>query len=323
MHRPDANHLGGSLLVAQGECVPVQDGSRTPCDSIRHGGWNGVGSQYPACWSSLIPGAGGYRILPVRIRAGGGTAAPPDSTAREGRELVVIGSSTGYAGRATSILVPSDAATTYVYPEYRLENDGPDDTGTIVDEATLVADCAARCSLIPYPSDQAGQLALPDCLPADRLTCERAAIARRARRRDITAVYCAQADTNCNQDFSFKQFWFPSSLDSPYDSPTGPVIAFSLGVTTTPLTDPLLLVRDTQLVFSTHSGYAPTSRYGAGANLGPGSGPNGAVYFDRTADTDYSWNKHGDGYRFYVPYVGNTVLDVSPSTYNSDTRVLR
>jgi hypothetical protein len=333
IHRPDPSHLGGSLLLAQGECVPVQDGSRTPCDSVKHGGWNGVGSQYPLCWNSLTPGAGGYNALPVRIRAGGGTAAPPDSTVREGREFVVIGTSTGYAGRATSIHVPvaPEDLNAYPYPEYQLANEG---------ERALVT----ACPLIPYPSLDAvaaNPLAVPpDCDASCRLTCEQAAIARRARRRDIVAAYCAQADDTCNKDFSFKQFWYPASLDSPYAPMTPPpplpspppttpppslhpVIAFSLGVTTTALTDPLLLVRDTQIVFSTHAGYAPTSRYGAGANLGPGSGPNGAVYFDRTADTDYSWDKHGDGYRFYVPYVGNTVLDVSPSTYNSDTRVLR
>ena len=75
------------------------------------------------------------------------------------------------------------------------------------------------------------------------------------------------------------------------------------------------------MVFTTRSGYTPVSLYGAGTSGGPGTLPMAAVYFDRTEDPD--WNKAGDGYRFFVPYLNNTVLDVSPYENLGGVRVLR
>jgi hypothetical protein len=305
---PDANHPGGSLVLGAADCVPLKLGIDPTCESQTYGPW----VSKPGCWAQLV----GAR-LPVRIRAGGGGA--PDDAGRVGKELVVIGTNTGYVGRVATVV--GDGGGDPAFPAFSLDSTG---------EAALRDACAAACpGLLPYPSDWTK---VPACDQAGRLACEAAAIAQRARRRHIVSAYCAQTDTTCNASFSFHDFQYPSQglagnasngkqVGDPYPPPTGPAIAFSAGISTGTATATDLLVRDTQVLITTHAGYVPSSRYGAGTSYGAGSRPAGAVPFDRSADP--GWKKGADGVRFYLPYVGNTVLDVSPSHYNSDTHVLR
>jgi hypothetical protein len=282
IEKPDALHRGGSLLVMAGDCVPVLSGAQTICDSAAHGPYTGDGSSFPGCWGTL-----GGQGVPVTIRAQGGAAGA--------EEFVVIGTGTGYAGRATRYDVGAGG------PVFQFTNDG---------EAALVA----ACPLIPWPAGD--PLAAADCSGSCRLTCEQAAISRRARRHHLTSAICVSSEGSCT-DVYFPAFTAPT--DGP---PSGPVIAFKLDWTAAGASAARqVMIRDTQVIFATHSGYSPASRYGAGVNGGPGTHPMGAVYFDRSQDT--SWDKRSEGYRFFVSYVGDVVLDVSPAHANSTAKVLR
>jgi hypothetical protein len=293
---PDADHPGGSLRLTTADCVPLKLGVTPTCEQGKHGPW----TSKPGCWASLAGTS-----LPARIRAGGG-GDPGSASTRTGYDLVVVGTTTGYAGRATSVADDSS------YPAFSLDASG---------EAALVA----ACPIVPY-SDP---LVFTASDEGSRRACEAAAVARRARRRHLVSAYCAQADSTCNGNFSFKDFQYPSAgrdsngkgLDSPYPPPTGPAIAFSVGIATSTVTAKYLLVRGTQILITTHAGYSPTARSGAGTNYGAGTRPFMAVPFDRSADAN--WGKQGDGLRFFAPYVNNTVLDLSPSHTNGDTHVLR
>jgi hypothetical protein len=297
---PDLDHPGGSLVVERGDCVPIAEGSRTRCDDQEHGPWNSQGHE--ACWDQLV----GVRV--VRLRAGGGA---PGS-----EEFLVVGAGTGYAGRAVATPVnPGSAGPTFELTSVEEDAGTAEDDGVEEDEATLTSQCSA--------------LAQED--PAWRTTCERAAIARRARRVHLTSVACydnpaVTTDTFC--ETFFPEFVKPANREPPqpadtsFPPPEGPALAFSLGVIDTAPTDPpRIVVRDTRVTFSTRSGWAPASRFGGGGDNGPATLPMGGVYFDRTADP--AWDRSEDRYRFFVPYVGNLVLDLSPARSNDNTRVLR
>ena len=121
-------------------------------------------------------------------------------------------------------------------------------------------------------------------------------------------------------------YYFPAfeapAAGTPFPPPTGPVLAFTVGWTAENASSlRQTLVRDTQVIFATRSGYSPASRYGAGVNGGAGTHPVGAAYFDRSADLD--WDKRKDGYRFFVPYATDVILDVSPAHANSSNKLLR
>lgn len=286
--RPDADHPGGSLVVQKGDCVPWARGAATECLSEERGPWTTIPDA--DCWSLLPNGP-----RQARVRAGSGAAGS--------EEFVVVGAATGYAGRAVSS--PDTPAAS---PTFALTNE---------DEATLVA----SCPLVPYPSDPG---AVPVCEGACRTTCEQAAIARRARRRHLTSIYCYEGTTSgsyCQR--SFPDFARPAAqATQPFAPPEGPALAFSLGWKHLAGAPEQLLPRDTRVTFHTRSGRVPASRWGGGGgNDGPATLPTGGAYFDRTEDT--SWNKQGDRYRFFVPHVGNLVLDLSPARDNDNTRVLR
>lgn len=298
--RPDAAHPGGSLVVETADCVPIALLAGTTCDVAEHGPWTSMSG----CWASL-PGSG---VQQVRIRAAGG-GDPADPANLSGRSFVVVGAGTGYAGRATS--APVDGQMPFA-----LAND----------------DEALPCPLIPYPSNS-NPAAIPDCDETCRSSCERAAIARRARRQYLTSVFCFKGSTESQDARNYCETYFPkfakpqTSTRPPLgtftgEPPTGPALAFSLGVQQPATrTADKLIVRDTQVIFTTASGRVPVARYGGGANNGPATGPMGAAWFDRSYDV--SWDKQPDRYRFYVPHVGNLILDASPAHINSDTRVLR
>ncbi len=251
VEKPDALHRGGSLLVAIGDCVPVLSGASTICDADEHGPYTGTASLFQGCWAGLAGAS-----VPATIRAGGGTEGAED--------FVVIGTGTGYAGRASRYVEALG------FPEFQFTNDG---------EAALVD----ACPLIPWPADP---LAAPDCDPDCRLTCERAAVARRARRHHLVSAACVSTDDSCHTIY-FPDFKAPTD-GSPFGPPSGPVLAFKLDWTAADASAlRQLLIRDTQLIFATHSGYSPASRFGAGVNGGPGTHPLGAIYFDRSQDLDW------------------------------------
>jgi len=313
---PDLAHPGGSLVVEKGDCVAIAQGILTSCDSTTHGPWTTMDACWPAAgWApgSPPPVIGPNRF--ARVRGSGGTGTWNADGSGTGFEFVVVGVATGYAGRA--VAVSSDAQRDPL--AFQFANDG---------EATLVA----ACPLIPYPSDP---LAVQACDATCRQVCENAAIARRARRQHLTSVECyepapgqipAGSKTFCQTFFSGFALPAPAGqTDNPpfgtFDGepPAGPALAFSLGLRQPTATSKELLVRDTQVAFSTRSGYTPTSRYAGGAAGGAPTLPRGVAYFDRTADP--SWAQE-DRARFFVPYVGNLTLDASPSKLNNDTRVL-
>jgi len=313
---PDQAHPGGSLVVQKGECVVVAQGVRTYCDSTVHGPWTSMDSCWPAAgWApgSPPPIVGQGRF--ARIRASGGAGTWNADGTATGFEFVVVGSLTGYAGRA--VAVSSDAPRDPL--AFQFSNEGE-------------ADLVAACPLIPYPSDP---LAVPACNDACRLGCERAAIVRRARRQHLTSVECYEPSSSQAQPGTktFCQTFFsgfavpapPGQTDNPpfgtFDGepPAGPALAFSLGVRQPTATSQELLVRGTQVLFSTRSGYTPTSRYAGGAAGGAPTLPRSLAYFDRSADPTWAVQ---DRARFFVPYVGNLTLDASPSRSNGDTRVL-
>lgn len=296
---PDAGHAGGSLVIAPGDCVRYQDGMTTKEDCAEHGPWTSKGN----CWGSLPTLQGSERgSYQVRIRAGGGSAGA--------EEFVVVGAVTGYAGRAVasavdapSVPTPSFVLTSVALPEYGRPG-----------EVELAVACAPACSTGACPRD----------------ACEQLAIARRARRTHYTSVRCRD---NTSDGRTFCRTYHPEFVRpegvADFPPPKGPTLAFSLGLgcaedeptcTRTVPTD-RLLVRDGRVVFTTRSGWTPSSRYGGGGNGGPGTQPTGGVYFDRTARIE--WDRlHGRG-RFLVPYVDNLVLDATASQTNGDTRVLR
>jgi hypothetical protein len=305
--QPDAAHPGGSLVVQRGDCVPIAQSGGTACVSDTRGPW----TSKPECWTAGLAGpAGAARAHQVRIRGGSGAAGF--------EEFVVAGSVTGYAGRAAS------SPTAPTFPSFsfsgfragcrlgddnKLPGDEPDDC------TPIEADLVAQCPLIPYPTDP---LSVPACDADCRTVCEGAAIARRARRLRMTSVACYRPTTTTQQR-TYCETYFAAFV-APKRIPDGPALAFSLGWRQSGSTT-LLLVRDTRVAFTTKSGFTATSRFGGGDNGGAATQPTGGFYFDRTAET--TWNKADQRGRVFVPYVGNLVLDVTPSQGNTSSKVLR
>lgn len=318
--KPDAAHPGGSLVIQKGDCVPVTSGSTTECDAEKHGPWTTMDGCWPAAgWTGgAAPPIIGSRQ--VRIRASGGAA--PDTTDVESTaySFVVVGAATGYAGRATSIVTePADAAA-----RDALWAPGTDQTFRFSSD-----DEALACPLIPYPLSWDR---VPDCDAACRLQCERAAVARRARRTHLPSVFCSPSSEPTAKNYC--ETHFPKFAIQPAGStaepvgtfggepPSGPALRFALRVHKASATAiEKRLVRDTQVGFQSRSGLTPVSRYGGGGNGGPATGPGGGAWFDRSGSFD--WGERAGRARVFVPHVGNLVLDVSPSRNNSDTKVLR
>lgn len=292
---PDDAHQGGSLVVARGDCVAILKSGSTAPDCATHGPW----TERKNCWGTLakllpVAGSSDLGALPVRIRAGGGTAGA--------EEFVVAGAATGYAGRAVAGTFTGPVADATF--KFTSEN-----------EAALTAQL---------------QTCTSDC----RALEEQLAIARRARRTHLPSVTCvrsssSQPRTYCETYFpSFVSTAADGSLLPAFPVPKGPTLAFSIGLTciTGAAGCPAgqgvkrALVRDTQAAFVTRSGWTPSARYGGGANGGPPTQPTGLAAFDRS---NPEWGKQEDRYRFFVTYVDNLVLDVTAAQTNGDTRVLR
>jgi len=326
---PDELHHGGSLLVEQpaDDCVSVVKGRGTLCDGETRGPWRSRGS----CWAAL-PHISGKELnasqtrasLQVRIRGGGGS---PGS-----EEFVVAGAATGYVGRAVARPGADVAASLPLAThDFVLPSQLPDH-----DEASLVS----ACPLIPYPLDWSDARAVA-CDATCRATCEAAAIARRVRRTHLTSLACHSPSggrTHC--EIRYPRFVRPEDPTAAFPPPVGPTLAFSVGLQCKKATAAAVtgctssqdvqserdVVRDGGVTFTTRSGWSPAVRFGGGANGGAPTLPTGGVYFDRTGDTDAEaarWDRPTDRYRFFVPYVDNLVLDVSPGQTNGETKVLR
>jgi hypothetical protein len=159
------------------------------------------------------------------------------------------------------------------------------------------------------------------CDAACRDRCEQLVVARKARRIWNVSVRCPIDETVCG---AAQPLFYPAVVgaESPtvdwtkVIQPTGPVIAFRLGVDYTNRTNKQV-VRDTQVRFTTRSGFRPTARYSSVVSGGTGIAPSGGAAFDRSANT--AWNKESDGMRVFVPYLDGTLVDSSPSHTNSGT----
>jgi hypothetical protein len=277
----------------------------------------------PDCWASLPDRRAGDGApagsLQARIRAGGGAAGA--------EEFVVVGAATGYAGRAVATQLAAGALPVTAH-SFVLTSE---------DEAPLRAACPATA--FPFPLDP---LDADPCLAdACRGACEQLAVAWRARRTHLTSVACHRSSssspvTHC--ETYFPQFVRPGASTDPFPPPAGPTLAFSLGLQCkaggaptgcTPDQDTPSerdLVRDTRIELVTRSGWSPAARYGGGANGGPATLPTGGAYLDRTGatpDEAARFDRRSDRYRFFVPYVGNLVLDLSPGQTSAENRVLR
>jgi hypothetical protein len=97
----------------------------------------------------------------------------------------------------------------------------------------------------------------------------------------------------------------------------GPAIAFRVGVQAeSGGASASLPTRDARLVLGPSSSFTPFSAR-------PASGspvhPNGALAFDRST----IGGKEAEGYRFFVSYPADLVMDTTPSTSPVDTKLIR
>lgn len=284
---PEAEHPGGSVLLGRPPCVPADD---VPC---------AVQAEYDGCEPVLL--AGSQAGLPVTVYAGGGTADAP--------QFLVVGTQTGYAGRATAA---ADASG----PEYRLEYRARDAGGTPVgpDEDQL----AALCPLIPWPSSAP----FTACDETCRASCEQLVLARKARRFYHLSDSCTGSSTDttgtsdCLAAFPRETYPFPLA--------DGPVIAFRVGIQRPEVdgavdVDAPLERLETFASIGVRSGIEPSYRSTPDGAAGSPVLPLGVAAFDRS-----TWDgKEAEGYRFFVPYVDGHVLDFSPSEFFGSSKVIR
>jgi hypothetical protein len=301
---PDAAHPGGSLVLGQPAPLVKANGGFTVTDTTAQDYWNGANG-LGNCRAALAGAPGSFTAVSVRVRARGWDPAEPDPSNHH--EFVVAGASLGYLGRATQNAA-ADVAAGGTPRDFVLRTR---------DEATL------PCPLVPWPTDPASV----SCDDACRQRCEDLVVARKARRIWNVSVSCATDDFVCLGTFPM---FDPTAGTNVFDptlviQPTGPVVAFRLGVDFTGKLDPKKnvkdLVRDTVIRFQSRSGFSPATRFGSAISGGTGIQPFGGVPFDRSADP--TWNKLQDGARLYVPYLGGTLVDASPSHSNGTTTQLR
>lgn len=155
---------------------------------------------------------------------------------------------------------------------------------------------ALVCPLSPWPA----QPDLVTCLGACRDACERLALSRKSRRIYNVADSC---NTASGTDAECVKLWGHLTLPNA----RGPVVAVEVAhrfIDPAQSGSPPAVDRNLRAVFQTASGIWPSSR-------APLSGaptlPTGAAAFDRSPYLP------GDGYRFFVSYLNDFVLDFSPS----------
>jgi hypothetical protein len=224
------------------------------------------------CHEGLTSSTGILTRLSATIRAGG----------------FVVTSGVGYAGRPQEV-APGSWAYALEYPA-----EGEDAL-------------AAACPLVDWDGTSAPPLLA--CDAACRDTCERAVLARKARR-----VHNNFEDCSTDGD----EAWRTGECATRFGSPTspvfdGPAVSFRVGVQEVDAGAGTEPVRGMSLAVSTAGGETPFAPTVTGSPYLASS----AVAFDRSTENAAA------GYRFLVSYTGDMVLDTSPHSSSPDVVVLR
>ena len=253
---------------------------------------------------NLYPG-GAVAVTPATSQPAGATAdclpvGDPDVTVSfKASGLVLVGTTTGYAGRPS---VVTDPATD---PDFELR---------YVDERTL------SCPIMPddpqaWPPAPADVTACEADAATCRATCERLLLARRARRLFYVTDVCPATTTALGQACADK---WPGGLALP--NPTGPALAFQVGTNTVAGTGAPALVRGATLYFNTASGQVATLRSPSVGSSGIGStSPYGVILFDRSAATLNA----ADAIHGYAAFAYDLVLDFAPWAAQSNATTIR
>lgn len=300
---PSAEYPGGAVALDEAQLIDL----RNPVASERL-------PATPECIAALKQVAPAGNML-VTIRAAG---------------LIAGGASMGYAGRP------------------QLQDDPTVGDPFSLTYATLapapLGEDGISCPAVPWPAEAYGPnapAAFTACTDeACRSGCERLLLARKARRFYYLSDKCqvfdlahgdtdpATATSGCYYD------WRDIYTELPDAS--GPVVSFRLGcaeatadasgnVIRDPVTGKAIespcteLERDMALSFITQSGISYSYR-------GPPSGTNAAASFPVAAvpfDRSPYPGKQADGYRFFVTYSENFLLDTSPAAAYSTSTVIR
>jgi hypothetical protein len=164
-------------------------------------------------------------------------------------------------------------------------------------------DLAAAC---PVADWQGGWETAPPCDSTCRAACETLVLARKARRFHNLSVDCSTnpADTGCTDRWPGLSFPIAN----------GPALGFQVDVEKrgTATADP---TRDLKVRLTPASAVSPLSA--RGSNTSPYHA-SGAVAFDRSP-----WTDPVAGYRFYVSYPADFVLDTTPSQTPLPSKVIR
>ena len=200
------------------------------------------------------------------------------------RNLVLAGSSSGYAGRPDLVASPPDATARF---EFKYEDEQalncpimPDDPGAWPPSDAEIASCEADAATC-------------------RATCERLMLARRARRSFYVTQACPDLTTATG--LACWNRWV-TTFGLQFPMPKGPVVAFKVGVKA----GAGELKRGTYVAFKTSSGFVAGSRAPSAGSGGTGAeAPYGVTLFDRSAVTKVA----NDGIHGYAAFVNNLVLD--------------
>lgn len=243
-----------------------------PPDAIAHPEW-------AACYDALTAAAP-VEGLEVTLRASG---------------LVLIGASSGYAGRPELGEPPVGTEPPVLRP-FALEYPQGENEDQL----------AQACPL----ADWDGFYPPPPGVP-DRDACERLVLARKARRTQNVSVDCATdpddqaaCEAAGTDDPRVDRRWPPGEY--PFPIANGPALAFQVAVETETgeRGQAALPVRGLELVFEPASNVVPLLANPTGVTSAHASG---ATAFDRSPYDPAA------SYRFYVSYPADFVLDTTPS----------
>jgi hypothetical protein len=269
----------------------------------------------PAEWSAC------YDALDAGVTAAGLVAGLRVSVRAEG--LVLLGDTVGYAGRPELGDPPAtDPVLPAVVRPFALSYPAPPE-----DEDTLGGACPLADWDGTYPLAPGTDPGVLDCGgTCDRAVCERLVLARKARRFVNVSVDCGTdpADQQAcavgtpDPDGDGPQQATPPRWDPddyPFPVVNGPVLGFQVAIqpASGERADP---VRDLVLELEPSSGILPLVANASGVSPYQASG---GVAFDRTP-----WTEDASvGYRFYLSYPANFVLDTTPSSTPVPALVIR
>lgn len=238
---------------------------------------------WTACYEGLRSAGAILPRLSATLRAGG---------------FVVTGAAVGYAGRPQEV-APSSWSYALAYPA---ASEGDED------------DLVAACPLADW--DGIAVVPVTTCAAACRATCERAVLARKARRVHHNFESCATPDGPADCLTLFAGVTLPAGdvVDDLGVSRPGPVVSFRFGVQEVDAGAGVDPVRGLTLVVSTAGGETPLS---PALTAGSPYLASSAVAFDRSTVAASA------GYRFLVSYTGDMVLDTTPQLNPPDAVVIR